>query len=66
MSKYAKNLGVMAPGTLVYACDSGSRNNVSLLFEFAILIRKNECNHLLFCLLSFMKFCARKCYCRSS
>ena len=39
---------------------SRSLNNINFHFKFAILIGKNECSHLLFCVLSFVKFCARK------
>jgi len=41
---------------------SGSRNNLNLHFKFAILIRQNKYNHvgLLFHMLTFVQFCARK------
>ena len=39
---------------------SGSRNNLDLHFKFAILIKQNKCNHLLFHVLSFIQFCASK------
>ena len=39
---------------------SGSRNNINLHFKLAILIRQNKCNRLLFYVLSFIQFCARK------
>jgi len=39
---------------------SALRNIENLHVEFAILSRQNKCNHLLFCVLSFIQFCARK------
>jgi len=41
---------------------SGSRNKLNLHFKFAILFRQNKCYHLglLFYVLSFTQFCARK------
>jgi len=39
---------------------SGSQNIFNLHFKFAILIKENKCNHLLFYVLSFIQFCARK------
>ena len=41
---------------------SGLRNNLNLHFKFAIPIRhrQNKCNHLLFYVLNFIQFCARK------
>jgi len=45
MTSYAKNWGTWPPG---YACDSELRNNLNLHFKFAILIRQNKRNHLLF------------------
>jgi len=38
----------------------GSQNNLNLLFKFAILIRQNKFNNLLFYMLNFVQFCARK------
>jgi len=57
-ASYAKNLEWEWPP--VYASDSGSRNNLNLHFKFAIPIRQNQGNHLLFYVLSFIKFCSRK------
>ena len=54
-----KTGGAWASGTPGYACDPGSRNNLNLHFEFAIFIRQNKCNHLMFYALRFTKFCAR-------
>ena len=42
------------------AFHSGSRNNFQLNFKFAVLIRHNKCTHLMFCVLSFIQFWARK------
>ena len=39
---------------------TGSRNNLNLHFKFAIIVRQNICNRLLFYVLSFIQFCARK------
>ena len=39
---------------------SGLRNNLNLYFKFAILIGQNKCNHLVFYVISFIKFCPRK------
>ena len=56
-----KKLKNIAPGTPGCACDSGSQNNLNLHFKFIILLlRQNECNHLLLCVLSYIKFRARK------
>jgi len=48
---------------------SGSRNHSNLHFEFAILIRKNKCDHLglLFYVLSFIQYVRKNCLnCRVS
>jgi len=50
----------MAPWDPGKACDSESQSNLNLHFKFAILVGQNRCNHLLFYVLSFIKFCARK------
>ena len=57
MLKKLKNISHMYPGC---ACDSGSQNNLNAHFKYTILLRQNECNHLLLCVLSYIKFRARK------